>query len=155
MSSHLPPHSPLLASRPLLHSQNRAGFGPRLGGLLIDLVIVLVPSEAVFLIAGSASIMAWPVIFITYSVVFIASPSGQTPGMRLVGVRAIDATTGGRVHFGASALRCLVSIASWMVCYLGYLWMLWDPERQTWHDKAAGTLVVSTSFYPVDRWPGW
>jgi uncharacterized RDD family membrane protein YckC len=25
---------------------------------------------------------------------------------------------------------------------LGCLWMLNDPERQTWHDKIAGTIVV-------------
>jgi uncharacterized RDD family membrane protein YckC len=32
--------------------------------------------------------------------------------------------------------------------------MLWDPERQTWHDKAAKTFVVPVSEYPVDAWPG-
>lgn len=25
---------------------------------------------------------------------------------------------------------------------LGYLWALWDPNKQTWHDKIAGTLVI-------------
>ena len=32
--------------------------------------------------------------------------------------------------------------------------MLWDPERQTWHDKVAGTYVVPVVNHPVDRWPG-
>jgi uncharacterized RDD family membrane protein YckC len=32
---------------------------------------------------------------------------------------------------------------------IGYLWMLYDPEKQTWHDKVAGTFVVPTSAYPV------
>jgi uncharacterized RDD family membrane protein YckC len=27
--------------------------------------------------------------------------------------------------------------------YLGFLWMLWDNKKQTWHDKAAGTVVVA------------
>jgi uncharacterized RDD family membrane protein YckC len=25
---------------------------------------------------------------------------------------------------------------------LGYLWAFWDPKKQTWHDMAAGTVVV-------------
>jgi uncharacterized RDD family membrane protein YckC len=28
---------------------------------------------------------------------------------------------------------------------MGYMWMLWDPERQTWHDKMAGSIVVRVS----------
>jgi hypothetical protein len=24
---------------------------------------------------------------------------------------------------------------------LGYFWMLWDEQQQTWHDKIAGTTV--------------
>ena len=47
-----------------------------------------------------------------------------------------------------------MSIVSGLACGLGYLWMLWDPQRQTWHDKAAGTYVVRVSAYPVDKWPG-
>ncbi len=26
---------------------------------------------------------------------------------------------------------------------LGFLWILRDPERQSWHDRIAGTYVVS------------
>jgi uncharacterized RDD family membrane protein YckC len=28
------------------------------------------------------------------------------------------------------------------ILYLGFLWMLWDGDRQTWHDKIAGTVVI-------------
>ena len=31
---------------------------------------------------------------------------------------------------------------SGLVLCLGYLWMLWDAERQCWHDKLVGTRVV-------------
>ena len=40
------------------------------------------------------------------------------------------------------------------MCYLGYFWMLWDGEKQTWHDKLATTVVVPVAYYPVDKWPG-
>jgi hypothetical protein len=32
--------------------------------------------------------------------------------------------------------------------------MLWDAEKQTWHDKIAATVVVPTADYPVAAWPG-
>ena len=32
--------------------------------------------------------------------------------------------------------------------YLGWFWMLWDSEKQTWHDKVANTFVVPADAYP-------
>ena len=32
--------------------------------------------------------------------------------------------------------------------YLGWFWMLWDPQKQTWHDKVANTFVVPADAYP-------
>jgi hypothetical protein len=32
--------------------------------------------------------------------------------------------------------------------------MLWDDEKQTFHDKFAGSVVVPTDSYPVSSWPG-
>jgi uncharacterized RDD family membrane protein YckC len=29
-----------------------------------------------------------------------------------------------------------------IVLFLGFLWMIWDQEKQTWHDKIAGTIVI-------------
>jgi hypothetical protein len=28
---------------------------------------------------------------------------------------------------------------------LGYWWMSWDPQRDTWHDKMTGTRIVPRS----------
>jgi hypothetical protein len=28
--------------------------------------------------------------------------------------------------------------------------MIWDREKQTWHDKVASTVVVPVADYPVD-----
>jgi uncharacterized RDD family membrane protein YckC len=30
---------------------------------------------------------------------------------------------------------------------LGYFWMLWDKEKQTWHDKVANDVVVPANAY--------
>jgi uncharacterized RDD family membrane protein YckC len=135
----------------------RADFWYRLGGFLIDGVILYVIGLVIGLIFRGnlvSQILISLAAGIAYSVYFIGSGSGQTPGMRLLNIRAVDAVTGGRVDYGRAFIRYLVGIVSQLPCYLGYFWMLWDPEKQTWHDKVAATFVVPVSEYPVEAWPG-
>jgi uncharacterized RDD family membrane protein YckC len=49
---------------------------------------------------------------------------------------------GKRLEFPESLVRGLTGIFSLVVAGLGFLWMLWDVEGQTWHDRVAGTTVV-------------
>ena len=135
----------------------RADFWYRLGGFLIDAVILFLIGQLVGFVFGRnvvAVLLIGLALGIGYSVYFIGSGSGQTVGMRVLGIRAIDAATNGRVDYGKAFVRYLVAIVAQIPCYLGYFWMLWDPEKQTWHDKAAKTLVVPVSEYPVEAWPG-
>lgn len=135
----------------------RADFWYRLGSFLIDFVVLYVVGLVIGLVFSGnlvSQILISLAAGIAYSVYFIGSGSGQTPGMHLLNIRAVDAVTGGRVDYGRAFIRYLVGIVSQLPCYLGYFWMLWDPERQTWHDKASKTYVVPTSAYPVERWPG-
>jgi uncharacterized RDD family membrane protein YckC len=133
----------------------RADFVPRMVGLLIDSVIVgLVNRVGDALTSMTVGFVLAVFVQLAYAVYFISSSSGQTPGMRIMGIRAIDARTGGRVEPGQALARWLMSIVSSFALLVGYFWMLWDPERQTWHDKVARTYVVPTAYYPVERWPG-
>jgi uncharacterized RDD family membrane protein YckC len=69
--------------------------------------------------------------------------SGQTIGKRVAGVRVIDANNGGVIGNGRAFGRYLFqSLISGNVCFLGYLWMLWDERKQTWHDKVVNSIVV-------------
>jgi uncharacterized RDD family membrane protein YckC len=43
------------------------------------------------------------------------------------------------------ALGCFVSLA---VAGLGFIWIAIDQERQSWHDKIAGTVVVRAAKSP-------
>jgi uncharacterized RDD family membrane protein YckC len=134
----------------------RADFWYRLGGLLIDAVILGVAGNVIALAFEGfyMSIVIGLVLGVGYSVYFIGSPSGQTVGMKVLNIRVIDVETSGPIDYSRAAMRYLVSIVSGIPCYLGYFWMLWDPEKQTWQDKAVRTYVVPTSAYPVERWPG-
>ncbi len=71
--------------------------------------------------------------------------TGQTWGRRITGVRVVRNHTGEPIGFWRALGRQLFGFTiSRVVLALGYLWMLWDDERQTWHDKIADTIVVET-----------
>ena len=62
---------------------------------------------------------------------------------RLARIMGCDAADAGDEAWSALA-RWFVSIFSFICILLGYLWMLWDGEKQCWHDKAARDVVVTT-----------
>jgi uncharacterized RDD family membrane protein YckC len=132
----------------------RASFGNRLVAALIDGVLLAVVEGILFGVAGRAGQGLGSLVGIAYSVYFHGSPSGQTVGKHIMNIRVIDFNTGGQLDYGKAFIRWLCAILSAIPCLLGYFWMLWDPEKQTWHDKLAGTVVVPTSAYPVAAWPG-
>jgi uncharacterized RDD family membrane protein YckC len=69
--------------------------------------------------------------------------TGQTWGRKIVGIKVIGETTGEPIGFGRALGRQLfASFISGQILYLGYLWMLWDDKKQTWHDKVVNSIVV-------------
>ena len=136
----------------------RATFGQRLVAWLIDLVIIVIALVVIvgiaFAIDETLGVVAYLLgivgIFLYYAY-FEGSPSGQTIGKKVMKIRVIDFNTGGPLGFGRGLIRGVARIPSQFLCYLGYLWMLWDQEKQTWHDKLASTVVVPESAYPIQR----
>jgi uncharacterized RDD family membrane protein YckC len=66
---------------------------------------------------------------------------GTTLGGIICSLRVIR-THGAELRFADALVRGLAGVFSLAALGIGCLWMLQDPERQTWHDKIAGTLVV-------------
>ena len=62
--------------------------------------------------------------------------------------------SGSSPSHGPAAVRWIARFLSAIPLGLGYFWMLWDTEKQTWHDKLAGSVVVPVSDFPVSVWPG-
>ena len=119
------------------------------GVLLVPLYIVLL-----FLLSEGAAYGLYLLASVAYFGYFEGSASGQTVGKRMMGIRVIDFAKGGPIGFGRALLRYVGRIVSSIPCLLGYFWMLWDKEKQTWHDKIATTVVVPVEHYPVANWPG-
>jgi uncharacterized RDD family membrane protein YckC len=139
----------------------RANFGQRLVAWLIDSIIYAVVFFVLFAIAAAISETLAIVVYVigligvlVYYGYFEGSPSGQTPGKKVMKIRVIDFNSGGPIGFGRALVRWVARLVSSLPCYLGYLWMLWDREKQTWHDKLSTSVVVPESAYPVEKWPG-
>ena len=57
---------------------------------------------------------------------------------------------GAPLRFVDVLVRGLVGVFSIATFGLGALWILRDPERQSWHDKVSGTVVVRVpKHYPL------
>jgi uncharacterized RDD family membrane protein YckC len=65
---------------------------------------------------------------------------GQTVGRMLLGIRVVG-PDGANPGPWRGAMREVIGKFLSDFLLLGYLWMLWDPQQQTWHDKIAGTRV--------------
>jgi uncharacterized RDD family membrane protein YckC len=130
----------------------RAGFWRRFAAAFLDGIIVGVPLLILYGILRGAGYALGLLLSIAYVVYFEGGPTGQTIGKRALGIRVYDLSgSGGPIGYGRAFIRWIGRILSGIPCYLGYLWMIWDKEKQTWHDKLATTVVVPESAYPVER----
>ena len=95
-----------------------------LGGLVRWLITI----AGGFLTFGVYSIVAWLLV-------------GKTVGKALMGLRVLG-QDGRRLTFAQALIRALGYYVSGLALFIGFLWVLADDRRQTWHDKLARTIVV-------------
>ena len=134
----------------------RAGFWVRFVAAVVDGLLLSLVSNVILggILGRTAGTTLGIVVQIAYFVYLEGSPSGQTIGKKLMNIRVISFSTGGPAGYGAATIRWFARLLSALPLGLGYFWMLWDDEKQTWHDKLSTTVVVPTSAYPVANWPG-
>jgi uncharacterized RDD family membrane protein YckC len=132
-----------------------AAFGDRFLATLIDYGISFGIYVGGFVLAGvfgAMKVAALSVLtivatlggalgFVIWNVVQEGN-TGQTIGKRQVGLRLVKMADGQLVGPGLAIGRYLLHIVDSSVCYLGYLFPLWDPMRQTFADKIVGTIVL-------------
>ena len=142
-----------------------AGFWRRLVGAFLDWLLIGIAAAAIGQLFGveaptpptagdGVNIQFQPapgpfiLVELAYFTWFHATSAGQSIGNRILGVRVLDANTGRSLPYSRAFARALMSNLSALPCFLGFLWMLWEPRKRTWHDIVADSLVVRTTFYP-------
>jgi len=76
---------------------------------------------------------------------YLVSQRGYSIGQGVVKIRVVTAQ-GQLLTFGQAVLRLLAHVGLSFIPVLGIidlLWPLWDERRQTLHDKAVGSYVVT------------
>jgi len=121
----------------------RAGFWRRFAGAFIDGIVVGIASGILKTIVGTGVGTGLGLLIgAVYFTAFIGAERGQTLGQMALGIRVVGLDTGGSIGYVRALIRWVVSLISAAVILLGYLWMLWDKEKQCWHDKAANDVFV-------------
>ena len=68
---------------------------------------------------------------------------GQTLGMRSWRIRVVD-SEGQAIRWGQAVRRYLAALVSWGAAGLGFIWILFDRDGCSWHDRLSGTYLVMT-----------
>jgi uncharacterized RDD family membrane protein YckC len=113
----------------------RAGFLVRSVALALD---VLVVGSVVALMHAIAP--AFLLVLAAYGAV-LWRLRGATLGGMILGLRVVR-TDGKDVDWTTAGIRALGCFLSLLPLGLGFLWIAFDRDRQAWHDKVAGTVVI-------------
>jgi uncharacterized RDD family membrane protein YckC len=148
----LPPpgYTPPGGAYPMAVPGNLASPGMRIVGGLIDVVILLVINGVVGVILQKVSGLAG-LVNLAVDVAYFAymwSSQGASIGMMPFGFKVRDMATGQYPTMGKAALRGFIWVleVGFTICIIGaigWLWQLWDPQKQAIHDKVAGTIVTT------------
>jgi uncharacterized RDD family membrane protein YckC len=87
-------------------------------------------------------LMLVPIAFFVWNTCLRQGRTGYSLGKGIVGIRLVKDHTGEPIGGGMSFVRQLCHVLD-SFCYIGYLWPLWDPKRQTFADKILSTIVVN------------
>jgi uncharacterized RDD family membrane protein YckC len=122
------------ASTPLPQGVVVSSVGKRLGGYLLDVLLLVVTLVIGWIIW---SLIVWG--------------RSQSPGKQLLGMKVVKKDSGLRASYGTMALRelvgkwliiSLISLVCSIVALVLDFMLLWDKDRQELWDKVAGTIVV-------------
>jgi uncharacterized RDD family membrane protein YckC len=81
-------------------------------------------------------------LWFVWSLTYLVGQTGQSWGRKLAGLKVVDAE-GEPVGFWRALGRNLFAMyISAPLLYLGFLWVIWDGEKQAWHCKVFRTFVL-------------
>ncbi|MCK9455373.1 MAG: RDD family protein [Sulfurimonas sp.] len=118
--------------------------------MLLSLLLILALGDSFFeaksveemIILTNTFVLEYMAIKVVYQAFFVMQ-YGATLGKIIMKIRVIEIKTMQKPNVVAALNRAVVRVVSEMMFYLGFVWGVMDPARQTWHDKSAKTLVVN------------
>jgi uncharacterized RDD family membrane protein YckC len=148
-----PPAYPMPAG-----SGSYATWIQRVGASLIDGLITL-PFSILAVVLGrgtddnglpTLNALYWIFLLLGFIVAgynrwFLTGKTGQSWGKKALSIRLISEENGQPIGAGMAFVRDLAHIVDGIICYVGFLFPLWDAKKQTLADKIMKTLVVTAN----------
>jgi uncharacterized RDD family membrane protein YckC len=96
-------------------------------------------------ISGLLTFVLWAAeaAFIVWNSGYQAGTTGYSLGRKIAKTKLVSEATGQPLGAGTGILRLFAHIVDSVICYVGWLFPLWDSKRQTIADKIVKSVVVS------------
>lgn len=124
--------------------QQLAPWGERVASYAID---GLALGVLAFLVSAVSEGLGFLVNLVAIAFLFynayLNGQTGQSIGKRVVGTKVVGAETGQPIGGGMGIVRLLCHFFDGLVCFIGYLFPLWDAKKQTFADKIVKTVVLT------------
>lgn len=128
----------------------KAGFWIRFAAIFIDGIILAIITSIINVafngnLQGRSGLQT--ILGIVYYAYFWSSNSpwpGQTLGSKVLNIRVVK-TDGSDLTIVQALIRYVGLFVSVLCLGIGVIWAAFDPNKQGWHDKIAGTYVIKTS----------
>jgi uncharacterized RDD family membrane protein YckC len=120
-----------------------ASWIQRVGAYLIDvapiiiLEIIFVRVTVLYWLIGLAG-LGWTI----YNRWYQGGTTGQSLGKKVLNLRLVSEETGQPIGMLMAFVRDICHFIDGIICYIGFLFPLWDAKRQTLADKIVKTVVI-------------
>jgi uncharacterized RDD family membrane protein YckC len=134
---------------PVIYPMEYARPMSRLYAFTIDLGLIMMIIYMVAPRAGGAifsdQAVAPNLVFLLGYFILPTIIWGRTPGKWVAGIVVVDSD--GRTPGPAAIPREMIGkLVSFLAGGVGIIWLIFDPKKQGWHDKIAGTYVVENPY---------
>jgi uncharacterized RDD family membrane protein YckC len=89
---------------------------------------------------GLASLLI--LAYVIWNIGYRQGTTGSSIGKSVMKFKVVSETTGQPIGFGMSVVRQLAHFVDAIICYVGFLFPLWDSKRQTLADKIMTTVCL-------------
>lgn len=119
-----------------------ASWGLRLGGYVIDVIILGVVTALISVLLGQQLASLVQIVLYYGLFGYLTGTTGQTPGRKVVGISVLREQDGQFLGAGMGIVRNICHIIDALPLLLGFFWPLWDSKNQTFADKIVKSVVV-------------
>jgi uncharacterized RDD family membrane protein YckC len=142
-ASPAPPPAAAAASMPpqITAAMPRAGFWVRMGALFLDILLVGFATSLLHPFGDGHLLGDFHIVVLAIYGAVMWKLRGTTVGGIVFDLHVVR-VDGRPLDWETAIVRALACFLSLCVVFLGFIWIAFDDNRQAWHDKIAGTVVV-------------